>query len=193
MPRDQVGGAMYDGFGVYFFFGRCFRNVCFHNGFKWFAVISFLAGRWNTPRNVCFSNGFERFPGNHSVALFLFWHALREGQECNVSQWFLQVPLADPHFHRMDRHSAAVWWKAGNVDFLQDFARFGPPLSFLHSALSGQTAKSSRFPMVFERFCWSTWSHAKSVERVPATQGLCMLYGFKTGNHQLFGGCSRNG
>ena len=87
----------------------------------------------------------------------------------HVFQWFSQVPLADPHFHRMDRHSAAVWWKAGNVDFTKDFVRFGPPLTFLHSALSGQTVKSSRFSIVFERFCWSTWDHADLRERVLPT------------------------
>ena len=47
----------------------------------------------------------------------------------------------------MDRHSAAVWWKAGNVDFTKDFARFGHHISFLHHVLSGQTVKSSRFPL----------------------------------------------
>ena len=87
----------------------------------------------------------------------------------HVFQWFSQAPLADPHLHRMDRHSAAVWWKAENVDFTKDFARFGHHASFLHSALSGQTVKSSRFSIVFERFCWSTWGHADLVERVPPT------------------------
>jgi hypothetical protein len=69
----------------------------------------------------------------------------------------------------MDRHSAAVWWKAGNVDFTKDFARFGHHTTFLHHALSGQTVKSSRFSIVFERFCWSTWGHADLLERVPPT------------------------
>ena len=87
----------------------------------------------------------------------------------HVFQWFSQVPLADPHFHRMDRHSAAVWWKAGNVDFTKDFARFGHHISFLHSALSGQTVKSLRFPMVFERFCCGPLGHAESVERALPT------------------------
>ena len=87
----------------------------------------------------------------------------------HVSQWFSQAPLADPHFRRMDRHSAAVWWKAGNVDFTKDFTRFGPPLPFLHSALSGQTVKSSRFSIVFERFCCGPWGHADLVERVLPT------------------------
>ena len=87
----------------------------------------------------------------------------------HVFQWFSQVPLADPHFHRMDRHSAAVWWKAENVDFTKDFARFGHHVSFLHHALSGQTVKSSRFSIVFERFCCGPWGHADLVERVPAT------------------------
>ena len=86
-----------------------------------------------------------------------------------VFQGFSQVPLADPHFRRMDRHSAAVWWEAGNVDFTKDFTRFGPHTPFLHNALSGQTVESSRFPMVFERFCCGPWGHADLVERVPAT------------------------
>ena len=83
----------------------------------------------------------------------------------HVFQCFSQVPLADPHLHRMDRHSAAVWWKAENVDFTKDFARFGHHLPFLHSALSGQTVESSRFPMVFERFCCGPWGHANLLER----------------------------
>ena len=87
----------------------------------------------------------------------------------HVFQWFSQVPFDDPHFHRMDRHSAAVWWKAGNVDFTKDLTRFGPHVSFLHSSLSRQTVKSSRFSIVFERFCYGPWGHADLVERVPAT------------------------
>ena len=72
MPRAQPTGAMYDGFGHYFFSGRCFRNACFYNVFKGFSIISFLADRFCTPRNVRFPIGFLRVFGKPCSGIISF-------------------------------------------------------------------------------------------------------------------------
>ena len=85
-------------------------------------------------------------------------------QKHHVFQWFSQTPLADPHCRQGTQHSAAIWWKAGNVDFTKVFNGFHYTMPCLRGALPGQTVKSSRFPMVFDRFRPGTLGHVNLVE-----------------------------
>ena len=69
-----------------------------------------------------------------------------------VFQWCSQVPLADPHCHRMDRYSAAVWRKAGNDDSLR-ISTSWTSSTRPSQHLVGPNSEIITFPTVFKRVC----------------------------------------